>query len=206
LARLSRRRLFTRCSDAGFTALRRDLGWLPPHLAGAPHPQEERLSRAIASGLLHLDDPDRLRATAAALAASAPPNPDALSERERRQWHMLTAQLFGTGRQWRPLDQALEVLWQAGAWREELIQLLELLAERADRRLHPLPWALPVPLRVNGHYTRAEIEAAYCFAEACGYGVLSTESPWIIREMARRSPADPQRPLRCFPLSPGLPC
>jgi hypothetical protein len=77
-------------------------------------------------------------------------------------------------RQWRPLDQALDVLWQAGAWREELIQLLELLAERADRRLHPLPWALPVPLRVHGHYTRAEIEAAF--------GVLSTESPWIHRE------------------------
>jgi hypothetical protein len=74
------------------------------------------------------------------------------------------------------------VLWQAGAWREELIQLLELLAERADCRLHPLPWALPVPLRVHGHYTRAEIETAYCFAEACGYGVLSTESPWIHRE------------------------
>jgi len=91
-----------------------------------------------------------------------------------RQWLMLTAQLFGTGRQWRPLDQALDVLWQAGAWREELIQLLELLAERADRRLHPLPWALPVPLRVHGHYTRAEIEAAF--------GVLSTESPWIHRE------------------------
>ena len=87
---------------------------------------------------------------------------------------MLTAQLFGTGRQWRPLDQALAVLWQAGAWREELIQLLLLLAERADRRLHPLPWTLPVPLRVHGHYTRAEIEAAF--------GVLSTESPWIHRE------------------------
>ena len=70
------------------------------------------------------------------------------------------------------------VLWQAGAWREELIQLLELLAERPlkqpQRRLHPLPWALPVPLRVHGHYTRAEIEAAF--------GVLSTESPWIHRE------------------------
>jgi hypothetical protein len=124
----------------GFTALRRELGWVPPHQAGAPHPEEERLSRALA-GLLHLDDPDRLRATAASLAASAPPEPQALSERERRQWLML---------------------WQAGAWREELIQLLELLAERADRRLHPLPWALPVPLRVHGHYTRAEIEAAYC--------------------------------------------
>ena len=79
---------------AGFTALRRELGWLPPHLAAVPHPQEERLSRAIASGLLHLDDPDRQRATAASLAASAPPDPQALSERERRQWHMLTAQLY----------------------------------------------------------------------------------------------------------------
>ena len=45
---------------------------------------------------------------------------------------------FGTGRQWRPLDQALAVLWQAAAWREELIQLLELLAERADQR--PKAW------------------------------------------------------------------
>jgi hypothetical protein len=66
------------------------------------------------------------------------------------------------------------VLWLAGAWREELIQLLDLLAERADRRLHPLPWTLPVPLRVHGHYSRAEIEAAF--------GVLTTESPWIHRE------------------------
>jgi hypothetical protein len=70
------------------------------------------------------------------------------------------------------------VLWQAGAWREELIQLLELLAERPlkqpQRCLHPLPWALPVPLRVHGHYSRAEIEAAF--------GVLSTDAPWIHRE------------------------
>jgi hypothetical protein len=35
---------------------------------------------------------------------------------------------------------------------------------------------------VHGHYARAEIEAAHCYAEACGYGVLSTESPWIHRE------------------------
>jgi hypothetical protein len=167
---------------AGFTSLRRELGWLPPHLAAAPHPQVERLSRAIASGLLHLDDPDRLRATASALAASLPPDPERLSEREQRQWWMLCAQLFGTGPRWRPLSEAFAVLWQAEAWRQELIQLLELLAELADRRLHPLPWALPVPLRVYGHYTRAEIEAAYCFAEASGYGVLSTESPWIHRE------------------------
>jgi len=29
-------------------------------------------------------------------------------------------------------------------------QLLHLLAERTGRRLHPLPWALPIPLRVHG--------------------------------------------------------
>jgi hypothetical protein len=34
---------------AGFTALRRELGWLPPHMVDAPHPLEERLSRAIAA-------------------------------------------------------------------------------------------------------------------------------------------------------------
>jgi len=153
-----------------FTALRRELGWL----SDAPHPEEERLSRGIGSALLHGDDPDRLRALAAALSAPATPELQTLGERERRAWLMLTVQLFGTGRQWRPLDDALAVLWQAGAWRQELRQLLELLAARADHRLHPLPWALPVPLRVHGHYSRAEIEAAF--------GVLSDHAPWIHRE------------------------
>ena len=155
---------------AGFTSLRRELGWLPV----APHPLEEPLTRAISAALLHLDDPDRLRDTAAALAAPTPPDPERLGERERRQWLMLTAQLFGTGKRWRPLPDALALLWQASAWRDELRQLLQLLAERTDRRLHPLPWALPVPLRVHGRYSRAEIEAAF--------GILTGDAPWIHRE------------------------
>jgi hypothetical protein len=159
---------------AGFTALRRELGWLPPHQDGPPHPEEERLSRAIAAGLLHLDDPDRLRATAAALAVPTPPDPGRLGECERRQWLMLTAQLFGTGNRWRPLPDALALLWQASAWRDELRQLLHLLAERADRRLHPLPWALPIPVCVHGRYSRAQIEAAF--------GILTGDAPWIHRE------------------------
>jgi|GEM_PF-1962549 len=109
-----------------------------------------------------------LSRSAAALAAPGSRGP---KQNDQRQWLMLTAQLFGTGRQWRPLDQALEVLWQAGAWREELIQLLELLAERPlkqpQRRLHPLPWALPVPLRVHGRYSRAEIMATLYSTRLC---------------------------------------
>ncbi len=128
---------------AGFTSLRRELGWLP----GEPHPREESLTRAIGASLLRLDDPDRLRAT---------------------------AQLCGTGKRWRPLPDALALLWQASAWRDELRQLLHLLAERTERRLHPLPWALPVPLRVHGRYSRAEIEAAF--------GILTGDAPWIHRE------------------------
>jgi hypothetical protein len=155
---------------AGFTALRRELGWL----GGAPHPQEERLTLAIGAGLLHLDDPKRLRWLAAALAAPAPPDPGALGERELRQWRMLAVQLLGTGKRWRPLGEGLALLWAADAWRAELIQLLQLLAERCERRLHALPWALPVPLRVHGRYSRAEIEAAF--------GILHDDAPWIHRE------------------------
>ena len=33
----------------------------------------------------------------------------------------------------------MALLWAAGPWREELRQLLELLAAHTDHRLHPLP-------------------------------------------------------------------
>jgi superfamily II DNA or RNA helicase len=155
---------------AGFTALRRELGWLN----GLPHPEEERLTRTISAGLLHLDDPERLRWLAAQLQTAAPPDVADLAEREQRQLLMLSAQLFGTGKRWTPLAEALTLLWQASAWREELLQLLKLLADRADHRLHRLPWTLPVSLRVHGRYSRAEIEAAF--------GILRDDAPWIHRE------------------------
>jgi hypothetical protein len=97
-----------------FTGLRRELGWL----SDAPHPEEERLSRAIGSALLHGDDPDRLRALAAGAAHPGRTRAACVVDAHR-----------------------------PAVWRQELRQLLELLAARADHRLHPLPWALPVPLR-----------------------------------------------------------
>ncbi len=33
--------------------------------------------------------------------------------------------------------------------------------QAALRRLHPLPWTLPLPLRVHGRYSRAEVLAAF---------------------------------------------
>jgi len=117
-----------------------------------PQPLAEVHTFGPGAGLLHLDDPDRLR---------------------------------GTGKRWRPLPDALALLWQAAAWRDELRQLLHLLAERTDRRLHPLPWALPVPLRVHGCYSRAEIEAAF--------GILHYDAldPPRRRPLARTQPHRP---------------
>jgi hypothetical protein len=65
------------------------------------------------------------------------------------------------------------------------------------KRLHPLPWALPVRLRVHGRYSRAEIDAAHCCAEA-----------WRLRDPARGHPLDPPRrraPARTQPTSPPPP-
>jgi superfamily II DNA or RNA helicase len=164
---------------AGFTSLRRELGWLP----GEPHPQEESLTRAIGAGLLHLDDPDRLRATAAALAAPSPPDPERLGERERRQWRMLTAQLCGTGKRWRPLPDALALLWQAAAWRDELRQLLDLLAERpaagpAGRACRPPP--APAALGPAGASARSRPHQP-------------RRDRSRVRDPARRRPLDPPR-------------
>ena len=63
---------------------------------------------------------------------------DPAEDQQRQGWSRISGPAGRERRQWRPLDQALDVLWQVGAWREELIQLLEMLAERADQR--PRAW------------------------------------------------------------------
>jgi hypothetical protein len=71
----------------------------------------------------------------------------------------------------------------------------------AGIRLHPLPWALPIPVRVHGHYSRAEIEAAHCCAEASGYGILRDDAPWIHREGVLRH--EPSQTDLLFVTRPG---
>ena len=137
-----------------------------------------------------------------------------LGERMQRQWQMLVAQLLGRGRHWLALPEALQLLWAVGPWREELRQLLLHLADRCDHRLHPLPWALPVPLRVHGHYSRAEILAAFEVLDGRGAprshreGVLWDEASQtdILFITLRRSEAlfSPTTRYRDLALGPGL--
>ncbi|CAK6689479.1 hypothetical protein BBFGKLBO_00626 [Synechococcus sp. CBW1107] len=167
--------------------LQRELGWLAAgELSGQPITEptddEKRLGRGIAGGLLHLDDPGRLRLYAEALQRPAPPDLAGFDAASERLWRMLMAQLWGSGRHHVPLAEALVRLWAAPALRPELVELFELLLERTDHLVAPLVWpvlgvdasAPPVPLRLHGRYSRAEVFAAF--------GLLNDSRPFPGRE------------------------
>jgi hypothetical protein len=162
--------------------LQRELGWVAGAASGEPSDDEERLGRGIAGGLLHLDDPERLRWLLDQLQRPVAPDPAALDPVAERRWRMLLAQLWGSGRQHVPLAEALVRLWAAAAIRAELVELFELLLERTDHLVAPLTWpcmpegepTLPVPLGLHGRYSRAEVFAAF--------GLLNEARPFPGRE------------------------
>ncbi len=121
--------------------LQRELGWLAAGAAsGEPSDDEKRLGRGIAGGLLHLDDPERLRWLVNQLQRALAPDPAVLDLVAERRWRMLMAQLWGSGRQHLPLAEALVRLWVAADLRAELVELFKLLLERTDHLVAPLPW------------------------------------------------------------------
>jgi superfamily II DNA or RNA helicase len=142
--------------------LQRELGWVA---AGATTGDEERLGRGIAGGLLHLDDPERLRWLTDQLRRPLPPDPAGFDPATERSWRMLMAQLWGSGRQHLPLAEALVRLWAAADLRAELVELFALLHERTDHLVAPLDWDRadppPIPLKLHGRYSRAEVFAAF---------------------------------------------
>jgi hypothetical protein len=154
--------------------LQRELGWV----AGAASGDEERLGRGIAGGLLHLDDPERLRWLVDQLQRPTAPDPAGFDPATERSWRMLMAQLWGSGRQHLPLAEALVRLWAAADLRAELVELFALLLERTDHLVAPLDWDRadppPIPLKLHGRYSRAEVFAAF--------GLLNEARPFPGRE------------------------
>ena len=162
--------------------LQRELGWGAGAASGEPTADEERLGRGIAGGLLHLDDPKRLRWLVDQLQRPLAPDPASFDPVAERQWRMLLAQLWGNGRNHVPLAEALVRLWAAAAIRAELVELFALLLERTDLLVAPLAWpalaagepAPPLPLKLHGRYSRAEVFAAF--------GLLNEARPFPGRE------------------------
>jgi hypothetical protein len=142
--------------------LQRELVWLA---SGVATGDEERLGRGIAGGLLHLDDPERLRWLVDQLQRPIAPDPAGFDPVTERSWRMLMAQLWGSGRLHVPLAEALGRLWAAADLRAELVELFALLLERTDHLVEPLDWDRadppPIPLKLHGRYSRAEVFAAF---------------------------------------------
>jgi hypothetical protein len=91
---------------------------------------------------------------------------------------MLMAELWGSGRQHLPLADALLRLWAASDLRAELVELFALLLERTAHLIAPLDWDRadppPIPLKLHGRYSRAEVFAAF--------GLLNEARPFPGRE------------------------
>ncbi len=150
---------FLRATDLDLTDLYRARSFADlRRAAGCPTPpagpQEDALARALCR-LIHVDDPERLDAWLALITPDAPPAAPT-TDRARRLRLMLSTALFG-GHATRP--DALAPLWAHPALRDELAALLRLRRSQLDHV--PPAWAHAAPLSVHGHYTLAEIMAAF---------------------------------------------
>jgi superfamily II DNA or RNA helicase/HKD family nuclease len=153
---------------SSFTALRREAG-RERRPAG---PQEAALARAMPR-LLHVGDEERLMTWRTWLAGAAPPALAAPGSRQQRLQWMLFAALGFRKRPVSEWSQALGEVWACAPLREELVELLDLLADRSRRVHQPLEPGQAVPLASHATYGLYEVVA--------GYGVLGTKG--MLREL-----------------------
>jgi superfamily II DNA or RNA helicase len=142
---------------------------LPVAKAG---PQETVLRRACGR-LLHVDDLLRIEAYQRFLMAQAPPALRSLPAREQRLLRMLVASMVDTAvTKSTSLEEGCALLWDHPQVREELLELLEVLASRIEHVPYGLESRPDVPLQVHARYSRIEILAAF------GIGEGAQVAPW----------------------------
>ncbi len=140
--------------ERGWTRLRRDAGFE----LSAMGPDERGLQKRVGR-LQHVDDPARLDTWRRWLADACPPAVDTLTPDERAlAWMLFTA----VGDRTLPvaaIDAELARFWAHGPLRDELLQLLDVCAERPR---HDRGAVGPsVPVHVHARYTRDELVAAW---------------------------------------------
>lgn len=145
---------------------RRDGKWTWAALQSAaghrpePGAGEGAVLRGLGS-LLHLDDPARLDTWSRWLARPTAPEVSALGAHDRRLATMLHFALRGVQQAHAgPLQRSLDLLWAMPSVRDELAQLLAVLAERAAHVEPPLAQPPGLPLVLHGRYQRDEVLAA----------------------------------------------
>jgi superfamily II DNA or RNA helicase/HKD family nuclease len=127
-----------------FSALRHEAGL-------RPEPVADDITRAIPR-LLYVDDDARLDAWRAWLSRETPPPADPTSP----LLLMLAACLGLTRRPVTELAQGLDEVWAERDVREEILDVLDLLADRQRRPTYPVE---RLPFRIHATYSRDEISA-----------------------------------------------
>ena len=151
-----------------WSELREDAGLIEP--TGGPH--EGALRRACGR-LLHVDDRLRLDAYQRLLNSERPPDPQGLSRSEQRLLRMLVASLIGGSvPKTASLAEGAAIIWTHCRVRSELLELLDVLANRLEHVAVPLSTDPSVPLMVHARYTRVEILAGF------GVGEGAKVAPW----------------------------
>jgi len=130
-------------------------------VAEAPPTDDDRLLLG-ASRLLHIDDPERIAFLRALLSRDSLWSDD-LSSRERR---IVEGFLLTLTPEERDTDVALRALARSTSARSELLQVLDVLEDRAEHQTFPIADAVrdaefaDVPLALHARYTRDEVLAA----------------------------------------------
>ena len=138
-----------------WTALRRAAGFVVP----AAGQNEDRLLKRV-SRFLHVDDQERLAVWREVLSAPAPPRVDVLGKREERLLLMLFFTFWPDGGGFGDYPAGWDQLWANPAVREQIVQVLDVAAERIAHVPLRLSGMDSVPLWVHCRYTREELLAA----------------------------------------------
>ena len=140
-----------------WTRLKREAGYEASESAIADAPAgkttEDRILRAL-SRMLHIDEERRTVFLRAILNEDAPPAEDKLSVAQRRMLEGFLLILWPDG--FESFGEAIRRVWNERAARRELVELLDVLNDRATHQTFPLPNA-DIPLSVHARYSRDEV-------------------------------------------------
>jgi superfamily II DNA or RNA helicase len=154
--------------NKSWSDLRADAG-IAPHSIDA---NEVKLRRACGR-LLHIDDMLRIKIYRCFLENERAPDVAQLSSREQRLLRMLVGSLvIGAVTKDASLQEGATLLWGYQHIREELLDVLDVLATRIEHVPLPLLTHGDVPLEIHARYTRVEILAAF------GIGEGAKVAPW----------------------------
>jgi hypothetical protein len=142
-------------SGSSWTVLKRLAG----QLSIPPQSGEDEL-RGTLGRMLHIFDSVRVKTYRRWLATAESPVLAPENSMERRLQYMLLADFDLADRPLEELGQALRELWSQEAIRNELFELLGVLADRSRTPCYPLEASGPNPLQVHAEYSLAEVFAA----------------------------------------------